>query len=115
MSAVRSATTFTSALLLALGCAVPFAATAHTEPCGNSGPGSSGFGSSNPGAGTPQGPLPTITSGPTRTVAWVTGPRSPNRTDTRFSVSGTDLGIMWDNGETGPGRQVLMAFGDTFG
>ncbi|MDX5455094.1 MAG: DUF4185 domain-containing protein, partial [Rhodococcus sp. (in: high G+C Gram-positive bacteria)] len=29
--------------------------------------------------------------------------------------SGTDLGIMWDNGETGPGRQVLMAFGDTFG
>ncbi|ANZ27071.1 hypothetical protein A4U64_22060 [Rhodococcus sp. WB1] len=115
MRAVRSATTFSSALLLALGCAVPFAATAQAEPCGGSGSGSSGFGSSNPGAGTPQGPLPTITSGPTRTVAWVTGPRSPNRTDTRFSVSGTDLGIMWDNGGTGPGRQVLAAFGDTFG
>ncbi|MEE2030799.1 DUF4185 domain-containing protein [Rhodococcus chondri] len=45
----------------------------------------------------------------------MTGPRSENRTDTRFSISGTDLGIMWDNGRTGAERQVLMAFGDTFG
>ncbi len=45
----------------------------------------------------------------------MTGPRSPNRTYDRFSISGTDLGIMWDNGAQGEDRQVLMAFGDTFG
>ena len=28
---------------------------------------------------------------------------------------GADLGIMWDNGQTGANRQVLIAFGDTFG
>ncbi len=47
-------------------------------------------------------------------INWVTGPVSPNATPGRFSVAGTDLGIMWDNGETGPARQVLIAFGDTF-
>jgi hypothetical protein len=41
----------------------------------------------------------------------VTGPDSPNDTIKRFAVTGTDLGIMWDNGN----RQVLMAFGDTYG
>jgi hypothetical protein len=41
----------------------------------------------------------------------VTGPDSPNDTLKRFAISGTDLGIMWDNGN----RQVLMAFGDTSG
>ncbi|WP_249124034.1 DUF4185 domain-containing protein [Saccharopolyspora erythraea] len=44
-------------------------------------------------------------------VGWVTGAESPNRTDLRFRVHGTDLGIMWDDGRGG----VLMAFGDTFG
>ncbi|HZN81454.1 MAG TPA: DUF4185 domain-containing protein [Mycobacterium sp.] len=47
----------------------------------------------------------------TSLVGWVTGPNSPNNTLERFAVSGTDLGIMWDNGS----RQVLMAFGDTSG
>ncbi|GAC1400102.1 MAG: DUF4185 domain-containing protein [Mycobacterium sp.] len=47
----------------------------------------------------------------TSLVGWVTGPNSPNNTLQRFAVSGTDLGIMWDNGS----RQVLMAFGDTSG
>ena len=46
-----------------------------------------------------------------RTVSWVTGPRSPNSTFNRFGISGTDLGISWDNGS----GQTLMAFGDTFG
>ena len=47
-------------------------------------------------------------------INWVTGPSSPNATPARFSVAGTDLGIMWDNGQTGANRQVLIAFGDTF-
>jgi Domain of unknown function (DUF4185) len=47
----------------------------------------------------------------TSLVGWVTGPESPNDTLSRFAISGTDLGIMWDNGN----RQVLMAFGDTSG
>ena len=37
----------------------------------------------------------------------------PNDTIRRFAITGTDLGIMWDNGD--PIRQVLMAFGDTYG
>jgi hypothetical protein len=44
----------------------------------------------------------------------VTGPNSPNKTLERFGISGTDLGIPWDNGDP-VDRQVLMAFGDTFG
>jgi hypothetical protein len=48
---------------------------------------------------------------PTSIVGWVTGPDSPNQTIQRFAISGTDLGIMWDDG----GGQVLMAFGDTSG
>lgn len=48
-------------------------------------------------------------------VGWVTGPYSPNNTLARFDISGTDLGIMWDNGQSGPNDQILMAFGDTFG
>jgi hypothetical protein len=51
---------------------------------------------------------------PTEFIDWVTGPNSPNATPARFSVSGTDLGIMWDNGQTDVNRQVLIAFGDTF-
>jgi Domain of unknown function (DUF4185) len=55
-------------------------------------------------------------SGPATTslVGWVTGPDSPNNTIRRFAISGTDLGIMWDNGDPG-NDQVLMAFGDTSG
>ncbi|WP_087076389.1 DUF4185 domain-containing protein [Mycobacterium dioxanotrophicus] len=50
----------------------------------------------------------------TSLVGWVTGPDSPNNTIQRFAISGTDLGIMWDNGDPGA-HQVLMAFGDTYG
>ncbi|WP_433757863.1 DUF4185 domain-containing protein [Nocardia sp. CA-135398] len=44
-------------------------------------------------------------------VGQVTGHGSANRTDMRWQVDGTDLGIMW---ETKPG-EVAVAFGDTFG
>ena len=50
----------------------------------------------------------------TSIVGWVTGPDSPNQTIKRFAITGTDLGIMWDNGDP-VNRQVLMAFGDTNG
>ena len=72
----------------------------------------------NPAAGTGPttgGPAAAI-AGPTTTIVnWVNGPSSPNNTYTRFAISGADLGIMWDNGQTGLNDQVLMAFGDTFG
>ncbi|MGV9859934.1 DUF4185 domain-containing protein [Gordonia sp. NPDC003425] len=106
-----------------------YAGTAAAEPCGNSGTGSlpdlgsssgslgssgSSSGSlgssSNPAQGT-QGPLPVYASASTSSVAWVTGPRSANSTFKRFTISGTDVGVSWDNGS----GQTLMAFGDTFG
>lgn len=43
-------------------------------------------------------------------VAWVTGPNSPNKTDTRWDIDGTDLGSMFAAGDT-----LYIAFGDTFG
>ncbi|MBF6264737.1 DUF4185 domain-containing protein [Nocardia farcinica] len=46
-----------------------------------------------------------------REVAKQTGANSVNRTDKRWQVDGTDLGIMW---ESGPG-EVAVAFGDTVG
>lgn len=63
-----------------------------------------------PGQG-PQGNLPKWSNSTSRVVSWVTGPKSPNDTLTRFTISGTDLGIAWDNGS----GQTLLAFGDTFG
>ncbi len=62
-------------------------------------------------------PAPAPPPGPppgTSLVGWVTGPESPNETIKRFAITGTDLGIMWDNGDPG-NNQVLMAFGDTIG
>ena len=50
----------------------------------------------------------------TALVGWVTGPDSPNNTIQKFAITGTDLGIMWDNGNPA-NHQVLMAFGDTNG
>ncbi|WP_227999307.1 DUF4185 domain-containing protein [Nocardia australiensis] len=44
-------------------------------------------------------------------VGQMTGHGSENRTDMRWQVDGTDLGLMW---ETEPG-QVAVVFGDTFG
>lgn len=102
--------------LVASGMALVSSPVASAEPCGGiGGPGSSPlFGSSGSGDGKdprgPQGPLPVIT-GNTQSVAWVTGPESPNSTYDRLGISGTDLGISWDNGR----GQTLMAFGDTFG
>ncbi|WP_373693404.1 DUF4185 domain-containing protein [[Mycobacterium] burgundiense] len=58
-------------------------------------------------------PVPSAPPG-TSIVGWVTGPDSPNDTIKRFAITGTDLGIMWDNGDPA-NRQVLMAFGDTNG
>ncbi|MGH4016672.1 MAG: DUF4185 domain-containing protein [Pseudonocardiaceae bacterium] len=59
-----------------------------------------------PGAAQPNGEVPQATR-----VALLTGAGSINETDVRYQVSGTDLGIMW-NDKRG---QVLLAFGDTFG
>ncbi|GFG75671.1 hypothetical protein MBOT_30360 [Mycobacterium botniense] len=59
-------------------------------------------------------PPAAIAGAPTSLVEWVTGPNSPNKTLQRFGISGTDLGILWDNGDP-VNHQVLMAFGDTFG
>ena len=44
-------------------------------------------------------------------VSQLTGHGSDNRTDKRWQVDGTDLGIMWENK---PG-EVAVAFGDSFG
>src|ERR1700761_3390157 len=62
----------------------------------------------------PPPPPAAVGGAPTSLVDYVTGPNSPNHTLERFGISGTDLGIPWDNGDPG-NRQVLMAFGDTFG
>ena len=116
----RSASVLVGATLLAAGLAVTNvtggAGRASAEPCGNGGNssmGSSGIGSL--GAGQPplgpQRPLLPYVGANTNTVSWLTGPLSANRTFTRFAISGTDLGISWDNGS----GQTLMAFGDTFG
>ena len=62
----------------------------------------------------------------TQFISWVTGDHQTANpliadTLTRFGVSGTDVGTMWDNGmvddPTTPydEHQVLIAFGDTFG
>jgi hypothetical protein len=64
-------------------------------------------------AAPPPAPAPAAPPG-TSLVGWVTGPDSPNDTLPRFAISGTDLGIMWDNGDPAD-HQVLMAFGDTSG
>ncbi len=62
----------------------------------------------------PPPPPAGVAGAPTSLVEYVTGPNSPNHTLERFGISGTDLGIPWDNGDPG-NPQVLMAFGDTFG
>ena len=60
-----------------------------------------------------QGTVPVL-RGPTRFLQLVTGPTSPADTPARYGVGGTDLGIMWDNGDTRD-PEILMAFGDTQG
>ncbi|MDE1668884.1 MULTISPECIES: DUF4185 domain-containing protein [Nocardia] len=60
-------------------------------------------------AQSPARPAPRL--GPAREVAKLTGANSVNRTDKRWQVDGTDLGIMW---ESAPG-EIATAFGDTVG
>ncbi|MFQ6328320.1 DUF4185 domain-containing protein [Nocardia sp. CWNU-33] len=62
-----------------------------------------------PAAQTPQRRAPRV--GAVREVAKQTGANSVNRTDKRWQVDGTDLGIMW---ESAPG-EIATAFGDTVG
>ncbi|HEY7054089.1 MAG TPA: DUF4185 domain-containing protein [Mycobacterium sp.] len=73
-------------------------------------------------AAAPGSPVPgQQISASTSFVNWVTGNYPVNNTLDRFGISGTDVGIMWDNGiEDNPNtlvneHQVLIAFGDTFG
>lgn len=70
----------------------------------------------------PAFPVPGQAMSPsTNFVNWVTGDFPVNYTLSRFGISGTDLGIMWDNGMVdNPNtpvdeHQILIAFGDTFG
>jgi hypothetical protein len=57
----------------------------------------------------------------TQFVDWITGNNPANNTQYEWGVTGTDLGIMWDNGMVDDPdtpineHQVLIAFGDTFG
>jgi hypothetical protein len=47
---------------------------------------------------------------PLQIIAQVTGHDSPNETDVRDSIIGTDLGITWDDGN----GHVMLTFGDTY-
>jgi hypothetical protein len=58
-------------------------------------------------------PAPAPKAAAASTVGWITGPNTQSYS--RFRISGADLGIMWDNGQSGSNNQVLIAFGDTFG
>jgi len=62
-----------------------------------------------PAALSPARPTPRISA--VTEVAKQTGANSVNRTDKRWQVEGTDLGIMW---ESAPG-EIATAFGDTVG
>ncbi|MET4610341.1 hypothetical protein ABIC28_001319 [Rhodococcus sp. PvR044] len=62
-------------------------------------------------AATHAAPRPIPEVGAVTRVAKLTGAGSINRTDKRWQVNGTDLGIMW---ESAPG-EVAVAFGDTVG
>lgn len=62
-----------------------------------------------PGPQSPARPAPVV--GQVSEVAKETGADSINRTDKRWQVYGTDLGITWENA---PG-QIAMAFGDSVG
>ncbi|MBL1072895.1 DUF4185 domain-containing protein [Nocardia sp. 2] len=62
-----------------------------------------------PAPQSPARPAPVVSQ--VREVAKLTGAHSINRTDKRWQVQGTDLGIFW---ESKPG-EVAIAFGDTVG
>ena len=52
-----------------------------------------------------------VVAAPATLVGAVTGRASVNRTDVRWQITGTDLGILWE----GSSGDVMAAFGDTFG
>ena len=105
----------------------PVAAAAPCDPWPPSGAGGASGGSGSlsgslggpaatpatPWANGDSGYIPVLT-GRTTTVELLTGPTSPNDTVDRFGIRGTDLGILWDNGDAAD-PQVLMALGDTMG
>lgn len=65
----------------------------------------------DPNQQTPKPAAPVV--GETDKLGWVTGPGitdAPSGTPGGYGISGTDLGIMWDDGA----GHVLMLFGDTF-
>ena len=120
--------TATTVVAGALTLAAPIAAAAPCDPWpptatgGGSGSGSSGSGGSPLAPSTPATPwhngesgyIPVL-EGRTTTVELLTGPTSPNDTVERFGITGTDLGILWENGGAGGTDQVHMALGDTMG
>ena len=127
---IVATTTATSLVvgLLTLGAPAAMAAPCDTWPPLGNGGGGAGSGSSSSG-GAPAAPsnpatpwhngasgyIPVL-EGRTTTVELLTGPTSPNNTVDRFAITGTDLGILWDNGATGDDdRRVHMALGDTMG
>jgi len=65
----------------------------------------------DPNQQTPKPAAPVV--GATSGLGWVTGPgitNLPSGTPGGYGIAGTDLGIMWDDGE----GHVLTLFGDTF-
>ena len=131
----RTAATATATSLVAgvLTLAAPIAAAAPCDPWPPAGVGGGGAGPTSGSSGgslggslgapsTPTAPwynnatgyIPVL-EGRTTTVQLLTGPTSPNNTVDRFGISGTDLGILWENGGAGGKNQVHMALGDTMG
>lgn len=116
----RAVSAVTAVVSAAVGGVVLAAGVATAQPCsggsGVPGGGLDSFAGITHSGESQQGVLPQMPStSPTQTVEWLTGPMSPNDTFSRFGITGTDLGIMWDNGEPGANRQILTAFGDTVG
>lgn len=64
------------------------------------------------GAAEPEQPAPQpMPPSPAVMIAQMSGSSATTDTAAKWRVTGTDLGIMWDNGD----GEVLTAFGDTFG
>ncbi|MBB3038961.1 DUF4185 domain-containing protein [Hoyosella altamirensis] len=120
MSLGRNAASVTTTVAVTLGGVLVASGFAGAQPCadgaGAPGGGSGGFGGISHSGADQQGPLPEMPEeNPTQSVSWMTGANSPNDTFSRFGITGTDLGIMWDNGGSGDDQQLLVAFGDTVG
>lgn len=124
----RRPITAVAAASLAAGALTLLAPVATAAPCdpwppaggtaGGSGSLSGSLGAPTSAPATPwadggNGYIPVL-RGRTTTVELLTGPTSPNDTVDRFGISGTDLGILWDNGDASD-PQMMMALGDTMG